>query len=260
MKKFTCSIVLLVNSIFAINNSNEIEKKQHFENAQAIFESTFLNDKCEPFLNMIAGAALQRTERDLDPQELVKKFKEIYQTKECKDKFLSSYEVFTAQELSDIKKIHDSASFQKYVENGPQVHQANFACFQETFHDLALKFGKEKQKQTSNVIEVTKENFEEIVANSDKPIVMDIYSVNCGPCKSMEPVFKDLSAQYPDLQFVKINCDTQPELAEKYKVTRLPTVLFIKPGQEAEVLQSVGFTSKAELDSKISNFSKETHK
>ncbi len=130
---------------------------------------------------------------------------------------------------------------------------------QDTFNELAVKHGQEPKTDevevSSNIIEVTKENFSEVVENAQKPLIIDVYSTSCGPCRMMEPILKDLSIQHKDtVQFVKINCDTQPELAQKYGVTQLPTLLFVKPGEEAVTLKSTGYTTKKDLNEKIVNF------
>ena len=78
-------------------------------------------------------------------------------------------------------------------------------------------------------IEITKENFEQVVLNSDKPVIVDFWATWCGPCKMMGPVIDQLSE----------------ELAVRYGVMSIPTVVLFRGGKEER--RSVGFVPKAKL-------------
>ncbi len=220
-----------------------------------ILEKTFLNSKAEPFLNMVASEAIRESGKDMDAEELLTKFRDAFKSDETIAKLAAPYlSLFSADEIHRLKAIHEEPVFEKYTQQGNEVFQANFMTIQDTFKELAVKHGAEPKAEevTSNIIEVTQENFEEVITKAQKPVIIDVYSTSCGPCRMMEPILKDLSAQYKDtVQFVKINCDTQPELATKYGVTQLPTLLFVKPGEEAVHLKTTGFTSKKDLNEKI---------
>lgn len=97
--------------------------------------------------------------------------------------------------------------------------------------------------------EITMYDFETEVLNNSKPAIVDFYAEWCGPCKMMAPVFKELSAQMPQCDFYKINVDNEQDLASKYQVMSIPTVMVFKDGEP--VLTSVGFLSKDDLLSKI---------
>lgn len=97
--------------------------------------------------------------------------------------------------------------------------------------------------------EITTYDFETEVLNNSKPAIVDFYADWCGPCKMMAPVFKELSSQMSDYDFYKINVDNEQELAGKYQVMSIPTVMVFKNGKP--VLTSVGFLSKDDLENKI---------
>jgi thioredoxin 1 len=100
-------------------------------------------------------------------------------------------------------------------------------------------------------------NYQKEIAESTKPLIVDVYSNACPPCRMMEPIFEALSREYKDsIRFVKINCDTESELAKKYDVKALPTLLFIKPGERHEVMKASGFTPKKDFQAKIEEFLK----
>lgn len=97
--------------------------------------------------------------------------------------------------------------------------------------------------------EITMYDFETEVLNNSKPAIVDFYADWCGPCKMMAPVFKELSSEMTDCDFYKINIDNEQDLANKYQVMSIPTVIIFKDGEP--VLTSVGFLSKDDLAEKI---------
>ncbi len=94
-------------------------------------------------------------------------------------------------------------------------------------------------------IHVTKENFEQEVLQSEKPVLIDFWAAWCRPCKMLSPVIEELSEEVKDAKICKIDIDKEPELAEKYDVMSIPTLLVIKEGEV--VKQTVGVQPKAEI-------------
>lgn len=95
-------------------------------------------------------------------------------------------------------------------------------------------------------VRVNAESFEAEVLNSEKPVLADFYSDSCVPCKRMSPVLAEIEEQSADsLRVVKININFDAELAEKYEVQSVPTLIFFKDGQEIERL--IGAVKKSEI-------------
>ena len=93
---------------------------------------------------------------------------------------------------------------------------------------------------------ITEENFEEEVLNSDKPVLLDFYADWCGPCKMMSPVIDEIAEEIGDIAKVgKVNSDDNMDLAEKYEIMSIPTIMIIRNGQE--VKRFLGVTPKSEI-------------
>ena len=94
-------------------------------------------------------------------------------------------------------------------------------------------------------LQITKENFEQEVLKSDKPVLVDFWAAWCGPCQMLLPTIEELASEVEHAKICKVNVDEQPELAEKFNVMTIPTLIVIKDGQV--VSNSVGVIAKAAL-------------
>lgn len=83
----------------------------------------------------------------------------------------------------------------------------------------------------NGITEITIDNFQEKVVQSDIPVVIDFWASWCGPCRMFAPVFEEVAAEYQGKAlFAKINVDEQEELAAKFKVMSIPTILVLSGG------------------------------
>ncbi|MBP5271252.1 MAG: thioredoxin [Clostridia bacterium] len=82
------------------------------------------------------------------------------------------------------------------------------------------------------VIEVTKDNFEKEVLNSDIPVLVDFNAGWCGPCKSMRPMLDELAENNTEYKIVSIDIDEEDELVEEYEVVSIPCLVVFKGGKE----------------------------
>jgi len=99
-------------------------------------------------------------------------------------------------------------------------------------------------------LEVNDSNIEEIVINSDKPAVVDFWAEWCGPCRMIAPSIEDMSVEFSGQAVVaKCDVDNSPQVAIKYSIRNIPTVLFFKDGKIAD--KQVGAVPKNVLVNKL---------
>ena len=95
------------------------------------------------------------------------------------------------------------------------------------------------------ILNVTKENFQTEVIQSEKPVLLDFWAAWCGPCRMVSPVVDEIAAQRPDIKVGKVNVDEQPELAGAFGVMSIPTLVVMREGKV--VHQAVGARPKEQI-------------
>ena len=96
-----------------------------------------------------------------------------------------------------------------------------------------------------SVVIINQNNFEGEVLKSDKPVLVDFWASWCGPCRMVLPVMDEIAAERQDIKICKINVDEQPELADRFQVMSIPTLMVVKNGQI--VTRRTGAMPKAKI-------------
>ena len=94
-------------------------------------------------------------------------------------------------------------------------------------------------------VDVTKENYDELLVNIGKPVLLDFWAPWCGPCMQLSPILEQISAERDDIIVGKVNVDNEMELAQRYRVMSIPTLVVLEGGKVAG--KAVGFRNKQEI-------------
>ena len=101
-----------------------------------------------------------------------------------------------------------------------------------------------------NIVELTDAAFDEIVHNSDEPVLVDFWAPWCGPCKMMAPILGEIADEYADkAKICKLNTDDARDSAIEFDISSIPTIILFKDGQVTK--RWVGLTSKKDLTTAI---------
>ena len=96
------------------------------------------------------------------------------------------------------------------------------------------------------MLNITSANFEEMVLNNPKPVLLDFWATWCGPCRMIAPIVEELAQENPHICFGKVNVDEEPALAAQFGITSIPTLLLLEKGEVKATV--IGFRPKADIE------------
>ena len=102
------------------------------------------------------------------------------------------------------------------------------------------------------IVTLSTSTFDETIAASDKPVIVDFWAEWCGPCKMIAPILGEIAAENSDLTVAKLNVDENPDIAMRFSVMSIPTLLVFNEGQVQK--RVVGAKGKSQLLQELSEF------
>ncbi|MBR6902514.1 MAG: thioredoxin [Clostridia bacterium] len=95
-------------------------------------------------------------------------------------------------------------------------------------------------------VRITDQNFNEIVSNVEKPVLIDFYADWCGPCQMLSPIVSEIAEERDDIIVGKVNVDENPELTARFGIMSIPMLIVIKNGEVTA--QNIGYCDKAKIE------------
>ena len=104
---------------------------------------------------------------------------------------------------------------------------------------------------SDKITELDSSSFESAISDASVPVVVDFWAPWCGPCKAIAPILEELASELGDsVKICKVNVDNNSEIAGKFEIRAIPTIMIFKAGEVADTI--VGLTSKDDLKAKLS--------
>ncbi len=100
-----------------------------------------------------------------------------------------------------------------------------------------------------DIKKITDKNFDKEVLQSNKTVLVDFYADWCGPCQMLSPIVEEVASQDDNIKVVKINIDEEQELAVRYEIASIPTLVVIRNGNE--IKRSIGVIQKEEIENLV---------
>ncbi|MGY9071763.1 MAG: thioredoxin [Acidimicrobiales bacterium] len=104
----------------------------------------------------------------------------------------------------------------------------------------------------SGITDLTDSTFDETIGSSSEPVLVDFWAEWCGPCKMITPILEEIAGEQDGIKITKVNVDDNPDIARRFEVMSIPTIIVFKDGEPAKRL--VGAKPKGALMEEIGEF------
>lgn len=218
---------------------------------QIVYREDFLDALDHDLFDLAVHQALASSKSELNSTDIKANFRLAVASPEEEHRLLSVYSsLFNEEELKEACALFQD---ERYIKLRNKLSLAHYICLQEAERILenmvSIPEPEEPEIIQRSFVNVYQSNFDELI-NSSVPVVIDVYTDWCGPCKHLGLVMKELHHEYGGVyQFAKLDADKEKNLARSLKVNSYPTILFFKNGKE--VGRQKGFKDKEALLSQM---------
>lgn len=268
----TSLIVGIGVSAAEVENSKVLNNRE--EDLKVILDGSFLKEeRFDKLASIYASQVIDKNDKKLPVELVVSRLRQAILTQESLKQLMQPYDVFSDDEIHQIRQFFENKVFVKYVmdqsfpivKSNIQVMENLLTKIVQENIEISEKASEEvvessegNDQEINNqiereIIELTEDNFHEEVEQSGKPIIVDVYANWCRPCRAFSSTFEDLHEKYKhECRFAKVNSENEALIVNFLKVSAYPTTVFIHKGKV--VSREVGNMSKKDLEAKIQDF------
>ncbi|MGL4539825.1 MAG: thioredoxin family protein [Candidatus Rhabdochlamydia sp.] len=203
-------------------------------------------EQLDIMLMPLAQRLITSAKSDMDVKNVVAEAKEKILSEVYLKRFIDPFDkIFTHDEIQLLLSYYKADAVKKLFKTGAETFLPIYTGMQEVIADI-IKF----PFLEGNVIPVTASNFQKEVKEFKGSVLLKVYSMMCGPCQVVTPIFSELSTELGNtVKFCQIDLTFDLELLKELEVTSVPTILFIKDGKIID--RHTGLISKEELKNKV---------
>ncbi|MGL5264201.1 MAG: thioredoxin family protein [Candidatus Rhabdochlamydia sp.] len=230
-----------------IQNIIEVKKDTKTQDIIELIRLAVLQEEqLDIMLTPLAQQAITSAKNDMDIKKVVADAKEKILSEAYLKRFVGSFDkIFTDDEIQVLLSYYKAEAVKKLFKTGTETLLPVYAGIQEVIADIV-----KPPLLEGNVVPVTASNFQKEVKEFKGSVLVKVYSMMCGPCQVVTPIFSELSTELGNkVKFCQIDLSFELELLKELEVTSVPTILFIKDGKIID--RHAGLISKEDLRNKV---------
>ncbi|MBX7066769.1 MAG: DUF2059 domain-containing protein [Parachlamydiales bacterium] len=238
--------ICIFSTILLFGNVEAAEESTKQADIMELIRLSALNpEQVDQMLTQMVQVALASTKTEAESQKAIAEIKEQMLSDDFIKKFIPAFDKnFTHEEIKTLVYFYKNDAVKKLFKTGAETFMPIYAGMNELISKYA-----QASLPADQVIMITSDNFQKEVKDYKGTVILEAYSITCGPCKAMAPIFSSLSDEISGVKFCKLDIGTEFQIAQELQIQSVPTILFIKDGKVKD--RHIGLVSKDDLKKKI---------
>ena len=236
--------------------TEHIEKSKK-KNIRALIRCVTLQpEHLESLIPMLVVQTIARCSKDANPGEVSIDVKKRIADDEFLNQLIPPFEkLFSGEEIKNLLDVYQSEVMRKFSKNQANCFTPLYSALHQMIQEVlnpypSITKSSSEPIKDDEILSITSASYQQDVKRSARPVIMDVYSSSCTPCKMLYPIFVELSNEFVDkIRFTKLKLDEETSLAQDLEIYAVPTFLFFKDGNI--VGRHVGIIDKEGLAAKI---------